>query len=201
MRRSLFEEKRRRAIMYRFASTNPQDGTPVRQSCQPPLISHPPPRKMANPYLQSRGISHFRDMPNPYALPGDAAYHPLPLCSSSPASFAAAAKRPPSAPAWSLKPRDKPERGFMSALQGLEGSMPGLAPRNLAEEQDFEMTSEEPELPVLNFGDLQNDANDSLSSLGNLYTMTSAPLLEMHSMQQRKKSKRWECLRSMKKKS
>jgi hypothetical protein len=41
--------------------------------------------------------------------------------------------------------------------------MPGLA------EQDFEMTSKEPELPVLDFGDLQNDADDSLSSLGNLY--------------------------------
>jgi hypothetical protein len=124
---------------------------------------------MANPYLQRRGISHFRDMPNPYALPGDAPYHPPPLCSSSPVSFAAAAKRPPSAPAWSLQPRDtKPEEhGFVSALQALEGSMPGLTPRNLAEEHDFE--TEEPELPVLDFADLQNDADDSLSSLGNLY--------------------------------
>jgi hypothetical protein len=156
--------------MYRVASSYPQDGTPVRRSCQPPLTSHPPPRKMANPYLQSRGISHFRDMPNPYALPGDVPYHPPPFC-PPPLSFAAAAKKMPprSAPVWRLEPRDKPEQGFMSALQALEGSMPGPTPRNLAQEQHFEMSSEDPELPVLDFGHLQDDADDSLSSLGNLY--------------------------------
>jgi hypothetical protein len=148
--------------MYRSTSSNPYNGSPVRS--RQPLLSHPPVQRMANPYLSRRGTSHFQDMPNPFALPGDPPYVPPPVVPTM-----AAAKRPPQ-PSWQLQPRYEPAQlRFVSALEVLGGRYPDCPPRNLAQEHDFELgisTFEEPELPELDYGQLQLDADLSLTSLG-----------------------------------
>jgi hypothetical protein len=60
----------------------------------------------------------------------------------------------------------------VSALKVLEGRYPDCSPQNLAQEHDFELgipTFEEPELPDLDYGQLQLDGDLSLTSLGLKY--------------------------------
>ena len=147
--------------MYR-PTLHPYDGTftPRRQ----PTLRHPPPPMLANPYLQRRGTSHFRDMPNPYALasdPGPRIYPTvLPVMVT---------ETPPLQPSWRLQPRYEPRSQFVSAQEVLQGRFPGYSPRNLEQEHNFHLgipVTEEPELPELDFGQWQRDADESLLTLG-----------------------------------
>jgi hypothetical protein len=89
---------------------------------------------MANPYLVRRGTSHFRDMPNPYALPGN------PLHVVPPVIPAMLTATRPSQPSWRLQPRYEPQLEFVSALEVLEGRYPDCTPQNLAQEHNFELS-------------------------------------------------------------
>ncbi len=64
---------------------------------------------------------------------------------------------------------DEPQLEFVPALEVLEGRYPVFSPWNLAHEHHFELgipTFEEPELPELDYGQLQLDADLLLTSLG-----------------------------------
>ena len=133
----------------------------------PPSQSHPRSQKrMANPYLQGRGPSHFQDMPNPYALASD------PPPRTRPASIPALVTAPrPVQPSWGVRQshyeQQRPE--YDSAPEVLQGRFPHFEPRNLALEDRFRLGipySEEPEMPDLDYGQWQSDVDVSLVTLG-----------------------------------
>lgn len=137
-------------------------GTPL--GAPRPRLSHPPAQRRANPYNQARGTSHFRDMPNPYAfpssLPSIQEARPIPVMVTAPR---------PVQPSWQLQPRYEPRDEFVSAQEVLEGRFPDYVPRNLGRESSFQFgnpTFDEPELPDLDFGQWQRDADMSLLTLG-----------------------------------
>jgi len=146
--------------MYR-QNINPYHATPV--GARRPPQSHSLPQSMANPYLVSRGTSHFHDMPNPYALPGD----PPPRNPLPPVPALVTAPRP-SQPSWGIHARYEPP--YSSQLQEVSNRhFPQFTPRNLVLEDRFRLgipNFEEPELPDLDFGQWQRDADVSLLTLG-----------------------------------
>jgi hypothetical protein len=61
----------------------------------------------------------------------------------------------PSQPSWHLQPWYELQQEFVLALEVLQGHFPDCTLQNLAQEHNFELgipTSEEPELPDLDFG-------------------------------------------------
>jgi len=154
---SQFKKKNK---MY-MPNIHPYHATPV--AARRPPQSHLQPRRMANPYLIARGASHFQDMPNPYALPTD----PPPRTQLITIPALVTAPRP-SQVSWHLQPRyqDANESVPQEVSQGL---FPQFTPRNLEQEHRFRLgfpISEEPELPDLDFGQWQRDADVSLLTLG-----------------------------------
>jgi hypothetical protein len=75
----------------------------------------------------------------------------------------------PSQPSWHLQPWYEPRSQFVSAQEVLQGRFPDYSPQNLEQEHKFHLgipVSEEPELPELDFGQWQHDADMSLLMLG-----------------------------------
>ena len=147
--------------MYR-PNLYPYHGTPV--AALQPVQRHPPPQIMANPYLSHRVTSHFRDMPNPYSIPSD----PPPRTHALliPALVTAPRWLEPS---WQLQPCFESNHNFASAQEVLQTRFPDYMPQNLGQEVSFQvgiLISNEPELPDLDFGQWQRDADVSLLTLG-----------------------------------
>ena len=140
---------------------NTYHGSPVR-ACQLHQ-SHPPQRRMANPYLNGRGTSHFQHMPNPYAYPTVNATRTVP-----PAIPAMVTAPRPSQPDWRLHRRDEASHEAESQ-EVFREHFSHFKPRNLDQEHSLRHgmpKSDKPELPVLDWGQWQRDANISLLTLG-----------------------------------
>jgi hypothetical protein len=144
----------------------PYHGTPLGLRHSPQ--SHPPPKRMVNPYLQARGMSHFRDMPNPYALPSS-----LPTIAEARPTPAMVTAPRLAQPSWRLQPRYDLRDDFHTARDVLEGRISDYTPRNLEQEHAFcgvlpipiPRTFQEQELPELDYGQWQRDADMSLLTL------------------------------------
>jgi hypothetical protein len=103
-------------------------------------------------------------MPNPYAFPAPATA----LIDPQAAPRVVTAPRP-SEPSWRLQRRYESRTEFVSAQQVLVGGFPDLSPRNLEVDLNFQLgisRSEEPELPDLDFGEWQREADRSILTLG-----------------------------------
>ncbi len=149
--------------MYR-QNINTYHGTPV-GACQPPQ-SHPPPLRMVNPYLNGRATSHFEHMPNPYAYPTAIATRTVPKF--VPAMVTALR---PSQPAWRLQRRYSPAVHEVEPQNALQEHFSHFKPRNLEQEHNLRLgipSVEEPELPALDWGQWQRDADVSLLTLGHV---------------------------------
>ena len=129
---------------------------------QPPPRSHPPHRqRLANPYLQVRATSHFRDMPNPHSLPSDRPYQPRPAI---PANIVTAPRA--SDPRWLRRQRyalPVEDDGSSTQESSVARSL-SYRPRNLEREREYRL--EDPELPDLDFEQWQRSADVSLLTLG-----------------------------------
>ena len=129
-----------------------------------PQRHHPPPMRLVNPYSNGRGTSHFNHMPNPYAYPTAIATR------TEPASVPAMVTAPrPSQPDWRLHRRDEPSFASQEVEplgEVLREHFSHFTPRNLEQERLGLLKSEEPELPALDWGQWQRDADVSLLTLG-----------------------------------
>jgi hypothetical protein len=126
-------------------------------------------------------MSHFQDMPNLYALAGNAAPRIGPT--DVPAMVVA------TQPSWGLQPWYEPRREFVLAQEVLQGCFGDYTPQNLEQEHNICLRipiTKEPELPDLDFGQWQHDVDLLLTSLGH-EPMTLVPSLEIPSSQQRKR--------------
>lgn len=142
----------------------PYHATPTGQHRLLPR-GHPPPQRMANPYLLRRETVHSRDMPNPYAFPVI-----LPPQLRSPPVARMAPEARPLQPSWSLQPRYEARTEFVSAQEVLVRGFHGYPPRNLEQDLNIQLgvaSSKEPDMPDLDYGQWQRDADRSLDSLGN----------------------------------
>jgi hypothetical protein len=109
-------------------------------------------------------MSHFQDMPNPYAL----ASNPPPRTLPTPIPVMVVAP-PPFQPSWHLHPCYEPRRDFVLAQEVMHGCFPDYMPQNLVQEHNFCLefpTSKEAELPDLDFGQWQHDTDVSFLTLG-----------------------------------
>jgi hypothetical protein len=143
---------------------NPYNGTPVLARRPPP--SHSPPRRMANPYLQARHTSHFEGMPNPYAYPSaiPPRNHPAPV------PRIVTAPRPPQ-PEWHLQRRYTTIVQQTSSPEAIQEDFCQFQPRNLEQERTLRLgipAVEELDLPALDWGQWQRDADVSLQTLGHV---------------------------------
>ncbi len=129
-----------------------------------PQRQHPPPMRLVNPYSNGRGTFHFNHMPNPYAYPIAIATR------TKPASVPAMVTAPrPSQPDWRLHRRDEPSFASQEVEplgEVLREHFSHFTPRNLEQERLGLLKSEEPELPALDWGQWQRDADVSLLTLG-----------------------------------
>lgn len=119
----------------------------------------------ANPYLLRRETVHSRDMPNPYAFPVI-----LPPQLRSPPVARMAPEARPLQPSWSLQPRYEARTEFVSAQEVLVRGFHDYPPRNLEQDLNIQLgvaSSKEPDMPDLDYGQWQRDADRSLDSLGN----------------------------------
>jgi hypothetical protein len=146
--------------MYSRSIRHPHHVTPAGQ--RQPLKSHPPPHRMANPYLARRNVVHSRDMPNPYAFPAG-----IPAPNIPPTRVM---EPVPSHPSWQLQPRYEARSTFVSAQHVLETGFGNFSPRSLDRDIDFQFgippTSNEPEVADLDYGEWHRDADATLDSLG-----------------------------------
>jgi hypothetical protein len=113
------------------------------------------------------------------------------------------AQRPLQPTSWNLQPHYEARHDFVSAQEVLQGRFPGCMPRNLVQEHDFCLeipTSNQPELPELDFGQWQCDANVSLLTPV-LSPMTLIPSLATPSGLQRKRIISWGVLPRTKRRS
>jgi hypothetical protein len=111
-------------------------------------------------------MSHFQDMPNPYAYPSEIS--PRTLATPVPAMVTALR---PSQPAWRLQRRYSPAVHEVEPQNALQEHFSHFKPRNLEQERNLRLgipSVEEPELPALDWGQWQRDADVSLLTLGHV---------------------------------